>query len=35
MPGAMEETRCEVTSHKPHGKIQNNRNWLIQGVKAS
>lgn len=35
MPAATRGTRCEVTSHKPSGKIQNNRDVLIYVVGAN
>lgn len=29
MPSATRETRCEVTTHEPRGKIQNDISGLI------
>ena len=34
MTAAAREARCELTSHEPHGKLEN-RNGLIYIVRAS
>lgn len=35
MPAATDEAKCEMTSHEPCDKIQNNRNGLIYVLRAS